>query len=653
MSNRLSFPFFAVLFLFLNNYFVYNIVLEKIYAIIYFKSKRQVKQMAWVPKINNSKVPVWKNIIYAFKILFKCSKTYMIWNIIDLCVFVLFVNFFQSVLFLRVLLGIIEGNRDFGYYVKILVLFLASGLIYEFISTFSDYKNLVGEKKIFKALNNKIFEKAAEVDISCYEDPVFYDKYQRATEILTGGYFSAYAYSVSNIIGSILTFISIIGIVASIDAVFLLFLLPVFIIFPVEVLKSRTVYKRDFEMTPNNRIKAYTQRTVFLKDFSKDIRTSNIFSVIIARYNHAVKSNIDILKKYGLRLFLLGTVRSFFSEFIPIAGTYAFAGYQFIYTDRLSVSGFSVMLSSINSVRNVTASIANDFGELAAVSLYFQNLREFFEYKSSVVSGEKEPGDFESIEFKNVCFKYPSAEKYALHNVNLKINNGETVAVVGINGAGKTTFVKLLLRFYDVTSGEILYNGMNIKEYNLEKLRLKFATVFQDYKTFALSVNENVMCRCCSEADKIRAEKALRQSGVYDKISALENGADTVLTKEFDENGAGLSGGEAQKTAVARMFAGNFDVAILDEPSSALDPIAEYKMYENLILATKDKTVIYISHRLSSGVLSDNIFVLENGTVIESGNHSALMKTGGKYAEMFALQASSYKNTEGMTYEEN
>ncbi len=160
------------------------------------------------------------------------------------------------------------------------------------------------------------------------------------------------------------------------------------------------------------------------------------------------------------------------------------------------------------------------------------------------------------------------------------------------------------------------------------------------------------MCRNCNEEDKKAAEKALKQSGVYDKIATLSNGADTVLTREFDENGAGLSGGEAQKTAVARMFASDFDIAILDEPSSALDPIAEYKMYENLILATKEKTVIYISHRLSSAVLSDNIFVLGNGTVIESGSHSELMANGGEYANMFTLQASSYKEKEGESNEE-
>ena len=609
--------------------------------------------MGWVAVKSDIKVPIWKNIVYAFKILYSCSKSYMVWHLIDLLSYTLFHSFFRGILFLKVLLGIIEKNMDFTFYIKNLALFLLCGLCYEFISVYSDYKTLVGEKKMFKALNNKIFKKAAEVDISCYEDPVFYDKYQRASEILTGGYFSAYAYAVSSVISNFIAFISVISIVASIHFTYLLFLLPIAFVFLIEVAKSKVVYKRDFSMTTNNSIKAYTQRIVFLRDYAKDIRTSNIFSVIVGRFNKAVQSNIEILKSYGVKLFLFSMISSLFGEFIPIIGTYAFAGYQFIYTSALSVSGFSVVLSSIYSVRSTTEMMANEFAELSAVALYFQNLREFFEYESKVVSGEKEPGEFESLEFKNVYFKYPSAEKYSLQNVNLKIEKGQTVAVVGVNGAGKTTFVKLLLRFYDVTSGEILYNGINIKEYKLESLRLKFATVFQDYKTFALSVNENIMCRNCSKEDKLTAEEALKQSGVYDKIQTLKNGADTVLTREFDENGAGLSGGEAQKTAVARMFASDFDVAILDEPSSALDPIPEYKMYENLIHATRNKTVIYISHRLSSAVLSDNIFVLGNGSVLESGSHSRLMANNGEYAKMFALQASSYNKKEGEEYEEN
>ncbi|MDE6111397.1 MAG: hypothetical protein K2F65_05715, partial [Eubacterium sp.] len=311
--------------------------------------------------------------------------------------YTLFNSFFRGVLFLKVLLGIIEKNMDFSYYVQNLVLFLICGLVYEFISVYSDYKTLVGEKKMFKELNNRMFKKAAEVDISCYEDPVFYDKYQRATEILTNGYFSAYAYAVSSVISNIIAFFSVIGIVASINAAYLLFLLPTALVFLIEVAKSKVVYKRDFKMTTNNRIKAYTQRIVFLRDYSKDIRTSNIFSVIIGRFNRAVASNVEILKSYGIKLFLFSMVSSLFGEFIPIIGTYAFAGYQFMYTSALTVSGFSVVLSSINSVRTTTDLMARNFAELSAVALYFQNLREFFEYESAVVSGEKEPEEFESL----------------------------------------------------------------------------------------------------------------------------------------------------------------------------------------------------------------------------------------------------------------
>lgn len=603
--------------------------------------------MGWIPVHEDIKVPVFKNIIYALKILYKCCKPFMFWQIFAQCSYMIFTLFIQSVLFLKVLLSVIEGEGDFNYYVKMLMIFFAVGVFSEVIQVVTDYKGLVGHKIIFKSLNNMIFEKASKVDISCYEDPEFYDKYQRATEILTGGLFSAFSYTFATLIGGLISFFSVIGIVASIDPMYLLFLAPILLVFAVEVWKSRVVYKRDLSMTTNNRIKAYAQRTVFLKDFSKDIRTSNIFSVIKNRFDSAVNSNIRILKSYGMKLFMFSMVSSFLGELIPIAGTYAFAGYQFIVTKALAISGFSVVLSSINSVREATTRIADSFSELSAVALYFQNLHDFFDYESKIISGSRKTDDFESLEFKNVSFKYPSAEKYSLKNVSLKINKGETTAVVGINGAGKTTFVKLLLRFYDATDGEILYNGINIKEYDIEDLRNRFATVFQDYKNFALSVNENVMCRICDEEDKRIARDALMKSGVYEKIMTLSNGADTVLTREFDENGAGLSGGEGQKMATARMFAKNFDIAILDEPSSALDPIAEYKMYENLIAATKDKTVIYISHRLSSAVLSDRIFVLGGGTVLESGTHSELMNADGAYAKMFALQASSYKKGEG------
>ena len=305
-------------------------------------------------------------------------------------------------------------------------------------------------------------------------------------------------------------------------------------------------------------------------------------------------------------------------------------------------------MTAMSNIRD----IINDMGEAISVvkneSLYFGNLKEFFEYEAKVVSGTVLPDELETLEFKNVTFTYPNAKNPTLKNLNLKFQKGETTAIVGENGAGKTTFVKLLLRFYDPDEGVILYNGRDLRDYDIQALRQRFGTVFQDYKVFVVSVAENVICKeveCENEQQKVLT--SLKNSGADPFVNRLPQKERTVITREFEEKGIGLSGGEQQKIATARMFCKDFYLAILDEPSSALDPIAEYNMYENLISATKGKTVIYISHRLSSAVLSDKIYVFGDGTVKESGTHEELMALNGKYAEMFTLQASSYREKEG------
>ena len=594
------------------------------------------------PRDPNIKVPVFKNISYALKLVWQCDKRLIISYLLNNFAGNIFALFIQNILFLKVLLSILDSDSSFDSYFSTLVTFLVLSLLLRGTSWFTNYIISVADKNVLKQLNNKIFDKAITLDVECYENPEFYDKYQRATNVLAWSYFDFVCASVAGILSCIVSLALVIGTVTTINPMYLIFLLPVVLVFVIETSKSKLVYKRDIEMTTNNRIKAYIQRTVFLKDFSKDMRTSNIFVVLMNRFKVAIDSNVEILRKYGWKLFIYSTVSSLFSEFIPIIGTYAYAAYQFVFTSALTVSGFSVVLSSINAVRESTMMIARNFDGLVSMALYFQNLREFFEYEPKITSGDKIPGEFESLEFKNVSFKYPSAEKYALQNISFSINKAETLALVGVNGAGKSTMVKLLLRFYDVTEGEILYNGVNIKEYDLNKYRNIFGAVFQDYRNFAISVYENVICHECSDEEKQTAEKALRQSGIWDKIAGLPNGADTVLTREFDKNGAGLSGGENQKVSAARLFAKDFQFAVLDEPSSALDPIAEYKMYENLIKVTENKTVLYISHRLSSAVLSDRIIVIGDGRVLEQGSHEELMALGGKYNEMFTLQASSY-----------
>ncbi len=605
--------------------------------------------MRWIKLHEDVKVPVFKNVIYALKLVWEADKRLFLCYLFEMLIDSIFSMFVQNILFLKVLLSIIDGGADFKTYCKSLLAFFGVYFLGNIITAYLQRTRLISTKVVLKNLNNKIFEKAITLDVACYENPEFYDKYQRATLVLSSSYYDLLCWDVAAIISGIIALICVVTTVTIISPMYLLFLLPVTLVFVIELYKSKAVYKRDLEMTTNNRIKAYIQRTMFLKDFSKDMRTSNIFAVLMVRFKAAIEANIIILKKYGVKLFIYSMVSSLFSDFIPIIGTYAYAGYQFIATKVLTVSDFSVVLSSINSVKNATQNVAEGFDELTQMALYFQNLKDFFEYEPKITDGGKVAEEFETIEFKNVSFAYPDTDKTILKNISFKISKGETIAIVGVNGAGKSTLVKLLLRFYDADEGEILYNGINVKEYNVSSLRNVFSTVFQDYKNFAISVNENIMCHECTDEEKAVAEKALKQSGVWDKIASLPKGADTVLTREFEIDGAGLSGGENQKVSVARLFAKDFQIAILDEPSSALDPIAEYKMYENLIEVTKNKTVIYISHRLSSAVLSDKIYVIGNGSILESGNHTELMANGGEYSKMFTLQASSYKGESGVS----
>lgn len=587
-------------------------------------------------------VPVLQNVIYALRLVWKADKKLLIGYFMQEIFGNVFSWFIRNILFLKVLLEIITGNKDFGVYCRCLILFAVLSVADKVVTWTGMRIQKKATKNVLKNINNMVFDKAQTLDVSCYEDPAFYDKYQRATLVVTSGYFDIICYDFASMLSGIISMICVFATVMSINPAYLLFLIPVFFVFVIETAKSKYVYKRDMEMTSNNRIKAYVQRTMFLREYSKDMRTSNIFSVLMKRFEAAIDSNIKILKKYGVGLFAYSMVSSLFEEFIPVIGSYLYAGYEFVSRGTMTVSGFSVVLSSINSVREVTLDVTQCFDEMNQMALYFQNLRTFFEYQPSVVSGERRAEPFESLEFKNVSFRYPSAKSNSIENVSFKLTKGETLAVVGINGAGKSTLLKLMLRFYDVTEGEILYNGINIKEYDLNSYRNAFATVFQDYKNFAVSVYENVMCRVCNADDKQAAMQALKNSGAWKKISTFSKGGDTVLTKEFDKDGAGLSGGENQKVSTARLFARDFDVAILDEPSSALDPIAESEMYDNLTRVTENKTVVYISHRLSSAALADRIIVLDKGSIIESGSHSELMALNGKYTEMFSLQASNY-----------
>ena len=588
-----------------------------------------------------------KNILYALKTIRQCAPLLTSSFVIVQTAHWFFARFVQEILFLKLLLGLIENGGSFKEFAFLVCLFAGAGLLAKGTDCLTDYFVCTRMKYVYKNLNDRIFKKAVKVDMACYENPEFYDKYKRATEIVSNDHFHAFCYNFANVFAGIITSIFLVIYVVSIDYRLLFILLFAVAVVIAGSIKGKLEVKKDREMTSHKRSKEYVKRTVFLRDFAKDIRTSGIYDVMHNRFKTAVDRNREIIKNYGVKMMILEIIGGVFGRALPVVSAYSYAAYRFVWKRNLAISDFSVIVTAVSNLKDVLNNLSDAIAKLRQEAEYFANLREFMDYEPKVTGGSKIADELETLEFKDVCFTYPGAKKASLNGLSFKISKGETVAVVGKNGAGKTTFVKLLLRFYDPDSGVILYNGTDIREYDIQSLRYRLATVFQDYKVFALTVNENVLCReLQNKADSSAVDAALKSAGIYERIMSLPEKTETVFTREFDEKGTGLSGGEQQKLCAARMFAKDFDLAILDEPSSALDPIAEYKMYESLIEATRDKTVIYISHRLSSAVLSDRVCVFEKGKVSEIGTHEQLMADGKGYCEMFTLQASSYKDDE-------
>ncbi|KAI4453868.1 atp-binding cassette sub-family b [Holotrichia oblita] len=292
--------------------------------------------------------------------------------------------------------------------------------------------------------------------------------------------------------------------------------------------------------------------------------------------------------------------------------------------------------------------MTNAFKDLMESGLYIKNLKSFMGYESKInelQDGIIPQSTIESIEFKNVTFKYDGAQENALQDFNLKVGAGEKIVIVGLNGAGKSTFIKLLMRFYDPSDGNILVNGIDIKEYNLKEYRKLFSAAFQDYQLFSMSVLENVIMKDEDGDDRRNALAALAASGVLDKINTLPKGIDNIVTREFDNEGAVLSGGESQKLIISRALFKDRQIAVFDEPSSALDAVAETRLYDEILKASKGKIIFFISHRLSASLYSDKVLFIDSKNVKAFDTHENLLKENSQYTEMFKMQAERYQES--------
>ncbi|MBD5468497.1 MAG: ABC transporter ATP-binding protein [Lachnospiraceae bacterium] len=590
------------------------------------------------------KARVFANNAYAVKTVWGISKKRVIHTAVHAIVgYVEWI--FMSIFFLRYVINAIETEAPFQ---TILGFIGICFVVFSLFAMYESYLNSVvipyTDNEIYRSLYRKLYAKARNVELRCFEDADFYNRY---TTALDG--------SAQKMTNSVNFFFQVIfGVIAAAVAFSSMFLIDpysvLFVISPIignfffGGLMNKIWGGRYEDNVKNNRKAEYVNRVMHLAEYAKEIRYSNIHDLMMKRYRESVEGKAAVADKYAGKAIFYSWAQNVTTFALVFEGIMIYAAYRTIVSKTMGLAELAIMFTAMSTSSWILIGMFNDFMEAMKNGQFLEYFRTFMEYREAIPEdqdGMIPEEKVHSIEFKNVCFAYKN-DNPVIRNLSFRIEGDKVCALVGHNGAGKSTIIKLLFRLYDPTSGEILVNGVNIREYNLKSYRKLFSAAFQDYKVMAMSVRDNVLMGAQFENPDETAERALRCAGVWDKIQSLPGGMNTMMTKEFDRDGAVLSGGEQQKIVVARAFAQNASVKVFDEPSSALDPIAEYDLYKGIMDESKGHITLFISHRLSSVKDADMVFMLENGTVIEQGSHRELMEQNGKYCEMFTKQAQNY-----------
>lgn len=553
--------------------------------------------------------------------------------------------FFDGV-FMRRIVDALDKGLGFDYIFRFIAI---SGLVFAAFAVYSGYiENVVfplETNRLFGSIYKKLYAKAKNVELRCYEDADFYNKYTMAMD----GAEEKITAIIRGILGVTIGSVAagfVFYMMYDIDHYAILFIIsPLVGNFVFGNYKNKYEFKRYQEQAPNEKVLNYVSRMMYLPDGAKEIRLSNVFSLMREQYKEATDKNVKIAVKYSFANMTLSFFRITFTFTVIFEGVLIYAIYRNLVTKSITLAQLTIMTSLMVAMTWILIRVFENVMEIMKNSMFINNLRGFLEYKEIIPEdqdGEMPDTEFESLEFKNVSFAYKEDGKNTINNLSFVIRKGQNVALVGHNGAGKTTIIKLMLRLYDPTEGTILYNGKDIRTYNLKAYREIFAATFQDFQIFGMTVKENVLMGRHYDNEDELVIKALKKAGVYEKVESLEQGINTMMTKEFDEEGAVLSGGESQKIAVARTFVKDAPMKVFDEPSSALDPIAEYDLFKNIMKEGTDHTMLFISHRLSSVKNCDKVFMLEKGALIEEGSHDELIAANGSYAQMYKKQAMNY-----------
>ena len=550
----------------------------------------------------------------------------------------------------KYVLSFIEDDLPFNTIIMYTVIICLIMMILDVIST-TCYNSFQFEyRKTEGYVEKKRMDKLFHTDFKNMESPDFLDYAQRAKTALNRGKgFHGVLYQSRNFIAQgTLMILS-----AALIGIQNLLMMIIFIVISFGIVKISSFFtKRDKikfsdAMAPTWRKMNYLESTTKNFDFAKDIRLFNMSNAFFNQLSGVNETYKELNRKHHNRMVLwevsLGSVL-----IVQKILMYTWLVYNVV-TGAYQISDFVLYVGLVSTFHASVGYVNWIYSDMRTNSLMINDYRNFVDWKEDRETADEKDGHITEINldkfefrFENVSFKYPGHDNYVLKNVNLTIKNGAKLAVVGVNGAGKTTFIKLMMKLYEPSEGRILLNDVDIKEYNREEYFKLFSPVFQNVECFAMPIYQNISFAEEDKTDMNKINEVLEQSGLSEKINSYEKGIHTNLLKIFDKEGIDLSGGEKQRLAMARALYKDGKVVILDEPTAALDALAEDRMYREFENMIHGKTAVFISHRLGSTRFCDKIAMFEDGTIVEEGTHEELMAKNGKYAYMFGIQSQYY-----------
>ncbi len=581
-----------------------------------------------------------KNILYRIH-QYEPKWIYNQLGIQCISIIIVFLNIYMPQFIYR---EIFEKSNYIGT-IKIIISYCCVLLITQFFSIFLNKKNKEYEETICYKYKIDIYSKKSKVKYEYMESNEFQDLCKKL-DMNNMNLILSNLESYINSVFQLVTVVSILGIVFAFSMVYGAFLCLIVV---AKYYYQRKLNNEGFKyfdtIAPIERQEGYMLNVMGDFNYGKEIRLFDLFPVLRNKLLLITEKLANAYKNIFFSNFKVNVIENT-TNILQMSATYFLLAIEVVYR-KLTIGDFTMYFNAVNQFCDSMSGIFKGNLSLNKIKLYEGDIEKYFSVNEESYIIDKEhvpvPQKINNICFCNVSFKYPGCDDYVIKDLDLCINEESNIALVGLNGAGKTTLIKLLLRLYSPTGGKILLNNVDIQEFPYDEYISSFATVFQDFKLFAFSLRDNI---CFDRDGQNTLLDVLKESDLEQKINELVLGIDTPLYKAYNEEGTELSGGESQKLAIARALYKNAPIIILDEPTSALDPITEFNIYKGLAAFTRNKISIFITHRLATTRFMECIYVLENGRIIEKGNHEELMKLGRVYFNMYSLQAEYYTQQE-------